>query len=280
MVTVTDGCAFRFSNGAAGGQPRVVTRPPAWLVNFDTRSCYDKEVANRGAGSAAVSRSAPVVGPSRQPKQARSRARVKRILDAADRIFAEEGYEAFTVRRITEVAGLPVGTVYQFFADKNAIVDALAYRYLGVFNEIMDARVADRRRASWSDVVDDAFDAFVSLYRANPGLLSLWQARHISSSAFDADIANNERLADGLRVILVSREQMKDNADLARACRVAVATVDALLDLAFRTNPHGDPKLIAEAKRMQKLYLADTIGRLRRPAGSARPKPDPKHRPA
>lgn len=231
-------------------------------------------VVGRGTGTEVASRLTPVVAPSRRPKQARSRARVTRILDAADRILAEEGHEAFTVRRITEVAGLPVGTVYQFFPDKSAIVDALIYRYLGAFNEIMDLRVADTGR-TWDAVIDDAFDAFVSLYRANPALLSLWQARHVSSSALDADFANNERLADGLRAILVSREQVKDNADLVRACRVAVATADALLDLAFRKDRHGDPKLIAEAKRIQRLYLTDTVRRLRRPAGAARTKSKP-----
>jgi len=160
--------------------------------------------------------------------------------------------------------------VYQFFADKNAIVDALVFRYLGAINEIMDVRASDPKRTSWIDVVDDVLDGFVALYRSNPGLLSLWQARHLSSSALDADIANNERLADGLRAILISREKAKDNADLARACRVVVETADALLDLAFRETPDGDPKLIAEAKRIQKLYLNDTIRRLQRPAGSAR----------
>lgn len=240
-------------------------------MNSDMCSCYGRGVTGGETGTAAR-RSASVVGASRLPKQARSRARVTRILDAADRVLVDEGYEAFTVRRITDVAALPVGTVYQFFADKNAIVDALVLRYLGAINQIMDVRASDTKRTSWTDVVDDVLDGFVALYRANPGLLSLWQARHLSSSALDADIANNERLADGLRAILISRENAKDNADLARACRVVVETADALLDLAFREKPDGDPKLIAEAKRIQKLYLNDTIWRLQRPAGSARAK--------
>lgn len=164
-----------------------------------------------------------------------------------------------------------MGTVYQFFADKNAIVDALVSRYFGAFNEIMDAHVADTNGASWSEIVDDVFDAFVSLYRANPGLLSLWQARHVSLAVLDADIANNERLADDLRTILVSRQRVRDNADLSRACRVAVEMTDALLDLAFRRDPRGDSKLIAEAKRVQNLYLDDTIRRLQPPARATRP---------
>src|SRR6266567_7610341 len=78
----------------------------------------------------------------REPRQARSRARVAQILAAADGILSQEGFEALTVRRIALEAGVPVGSIYQFFPDKAAVVDALAHGYIGEFDAAI-ARLVD-----------------------------------------------------------------------------------------------------------------------------------------
>ncbi len=70
----------------------------------------------------------------REPRQQRSRDRVRLILEAADGILSAEGFEALTVRRIAEAAGVPVGSIYQFFPDKAAVVDALARTYIAEFD--------------------------------------------------------------------------------------------------------------------------------------------------
>ena len=53
----------------------------------------------------------------RQPKQARSQERVHHILDVAEQLFIELGYEQTTTRAIATRAGVPVGSLYQFFPD-------------------------------------------------------------------------------------------------------------------------------------------------------------------
>ena len=52
------------------------------------------------------------------PTQARSRERLRRVLDAADEVLTNEGAEAFSTTRVAEVAEIPVGSVYRFFDDK------------------------------------------------------------------------------------------------------------------------------------------------------------------
>lgn len=64
--------------------------------------------------------------PRRRPLQARSKATVDAILEAATRIL--EADEAFTTNHVAERAGVSVGTLYQYFPDKTAIVHALAAR--------------------------------------------------------------------------------------------------------------------------------------------------------
>jgi AcrR family transcriptional regulator len=72
-----------------------------------------------------------------KPQQARSQARVDRILDVAERLFTTEGYNATTTNAIAAQAGVPIGSLYQFFPDKNAIIGALAERYNDHYNDQM-----------------------------------------------------------------------------------------------------------------------------------------------
>ena len=59
------------------------------------------------------------------PRQARSRSTVEAILEAAERVLRNEGYEAASTNRVARVAGFSVGSLYQYFDDKRAVVGAL-----------------------------------------------------------------------------------------------------------------------------------------------------------
>jgi len=66
----------------------------------------------------------------KRPSQGRSRVTVTSILEAADRILRADGYEAASTNRVARVAGFSVGSLYQYFSDKQAIVGALIDREL------------------------------------------------------------------------------------------------------------------------------------------------------
>jgi AcrR family transcriptional regulator len=59
------------------------------------------------------------------PRQARSRSTVEAILAAADRVLRSEGYGAASTNRMARVAGFSVGSLYQYFDDKQAVIGAL-----------------------------------------------------------------------------------------------------------------------------------------------------------
>jgi AcrR family transcriptional regulator len=87
--------------------------------------------------------------PVREPRQARSRATREAILEAAARIIEADGEapEAFNTNRVAAVAGVSVGTLYQYFSDKQAILVALARREILAVREGADAAgVEDPRR--------------------------------------------------------------------------------------------------------------------------------------
>src|SRR5215831_8813485 len=79
----------------------------------------------------------------RLPSQARSRQRVKRLLDTADALIGAEGFGTMTIPRLASSAHVPVGSIYQFFPDKSAIVDAVAVRYMQLFHQELE-HLSDR----------------------------------------------------------------------------------------------------------------------------------------
>jgi AcrR family transcriptional regulator len=66
--------------------------------------------------------------PRKIPRQARSLATVEVILDAAALLLVDEGYEQATTNRIAERAGVSIGSLYQYFPNREAVVAAVAHR--------------------------------------------------------------------------------------------------------------------------------------------------------
>jgi AcrR family transcriptional regulator len=221
-------------------------------------------MAEAAVGAAPADAAAPDDGPRmrRQPRQERSRTRVRQILEAADAILSAEGFEALAMRRIAESAAVPVGSIYQFFPDKAALVDALARTYIEEFDAAIEAMVDAAGAERWADPVGTLVDAFADLYRAQPGYVALWSGRHLSPELARADEANNTAIADGVRRILAAQAGLPGGVELARFSRIAVLVADVLLQYAFRDGEPGDDAILDELKTMLRLYLADITARL------------------
>ncbi|NDH62147.1 MAG: TetR/AcrR family transcriptional regulator [Alphaproteobacteria bacterium] len=77
-----------------------------------------------------VSRSQPIENKRRMPRQARAAETVAAILEAAAQILESDGLATFTTNAVAERAGVSIGTLYQYFGDKNAVLLALARQEL------------------------------------------------------------------------------------------------------------------------------------------------------
>src|SRR5690606_24725681 len=73
----------------------------------------------------------------RQPTQARARERVERLLSVATEMIAETGSDAMRMTELAERAGVPIGSLYQYFPDKAAILRLLAIRVMERVREML-----------------------------------------------------------------------------------------------------------------------------------------------
>src|SRR5699024_5254226 len=81
------------------------------------------------------------------PMQKRSRDRFERILGCAMDIMAEKGSDALRMSDIVERAGVPFGSLYQYFPDKTAIVATLACRYNAIRRDCVQKELGSLRAA-------------------------------------------------------------------------------------------------------------------------------------
>lgn len=177
----------------------------------------------------------------REPQQDRARRRVAHLLDTADRLLAAEGPGALTTTRLAAEAGISVGSLYQWFPDKEAVVEALALRYADSF-----AALADGLERS-DDVMSDAIDAFTAAFRAAPGFRAMWFGGLRTERLRDVTRPALDRIAASLARRLCAPH------GVALMC---VVTADALLRHAFRSDPDGDEAVLTEAKVLLNSYLA------------------------
>src|SRR5262245_16253298 len=66
----------------------------------------------------------------RVPKQARSAATVESILTASRLVLVKEGYAGFTTERVAKVAGVSIGSLYEYFPTKDALLSAIVDAFL------------------------------------------------------------------------------------------------------------------------------------------------------
>ncbi|CAL9496370.1 hypothetical protein SUDANB121_03362 [Nocardiopsis dassonvillei] len=196
--------------------------------------------------------------------------RVQRMLDCCAEILDEVGYDNLSTTRIAERAGVAIGSVYQFFPDKKAITQALGLRFLDQFGARITERLAGASFGHWTTAVDAIVDEYIDMHRNVPGFRSLHFGDIVDTRLLNGGTDNNRVISIRLRQIVVSASGISDDDDLDRAVHVAVEAADAVLKLAFRNDPEGDPDLINEAKRMVSSYLTDFSRRNGRDEGEAR----------
>ncbi|MEU9295988.1 TetR/AcrR family transcriptional regulator [Streptomyces sp. NPDC048266] len=225
-----------------------------------------------------VSQTRPQTPPAlrRAPVQRRSAERLARILDACAALLDETGYEQLSTRAVAGRAGVPIGSVYRFFGNKRAMVAALAHRNLDEYARRVSDRLAAAPRLDAYGAIDGVLDEFIAMKRTVPGFALVdfgvpAAAPGESESAEEADEGEgdgsaggavedpNRLVAERLCALLATHLDRPADDDLRRKVLVGVETADALVRLAFRADPAGDPALIDETRHLLHAYLAPSL---------------------
>ncbi|MFI6345278.1 TetR/AcrR family transcriptional regulator [Streptomyces sp. NPDC050560] len=195
----------------------------------------------------------------RLPVQQRSRLRLEQMLEAAAALIDEIGYRNITTTLIAERAGVAVGSLYQFFPDKRALVRGLTLRNLEVFEARVAERIEKATPEHWWDAVDPVIDTYVDMLHDAPGFAPIRFGDVVDLRLLDPERDNNLVIAD--RLVTTLAERFGEPAlDIRLPIAVAVDIADAVLAMVLRHRLLDQEEMTAEAKRAVHAYLD---GRLR-----------------
>lgn len=168
--------------------------------------------------------------PRKLPRQARAQATVDAILEAMVEILDREGLEAATTTRIAEVAGVSIGSLYQYFSHRDAILHALQDREFGRALAFMQEVLGDGNLARTPrEIVNAVVRGLSALYAASPGLHRVLAVDGLRVARADRVHAFDLRIITIIRHFLASTPAPIRRPRLDAAAFVAFQSVRATM---------------------------------------------------
>lgn len=187
----------------------------------------------------------------KRPLQARSRETVGAIIEAAARILESQGLDGFTTNAVAEKAGVSIGTLYQYFPDKDALLGSLIARETALLLEDAEAARSE----------PDGQAALVILIRAavthqlrRPALartLDFEEAR----LPLDPDTQDVRGRFRAILAEVLSRPDLPSQADLATAAVDVAAILRGMVDAAGEREETEQGPLLTRVRRAVFGYL-------------------------
>lgn len=187
----------------------------------------------------------------KQPRQARSRRTVDTLLDATLKVVAEEGFEAASTNRIAKIAGVSVGSLYQYFIDKRGLIGAAIERALLQEQAAVRQALDAQRSATVAVQMASGFEALLAnRVQQSPMLCTLFEHNEelASTHALLWIAARHEALADPIHRVIASRRDARHDTDLETLQTVVTGAANAISSAFVLTDPqHLTPEALARS---------------------------------
>ena len=266
-VSMTEQFSYRVSlrrvvaGANAPGAPPVPCR--IWCrLSSDLGPCETLNNSGKQGGVIISSRSSQssALGTIRvEPVQARSSQRLATLLDSTAEVVRDIGYETLTTAMVAERAGASIGTVYRYFPDRIAVLQALIARNRQrAENAVVDA-IAQSAPTTVSGILDAVIDCYVTLFREEAGFRSLRLGDVLDIRPAQSARGGNAALAHTIGDELAGRLSITLDSKARMALETVVDVIDSLLSRAFLRVDKGDQAVIQETKRVAQLVVAGVL---------------------
>jgi AcrR family transcriptional regulator len=195
-----------------------------------------------------------------EPVQARSTARLTALLDAAAAVVDEIGFERLTTAMVAERAGASIGTVYRYFPDRIALLQALGARNLERVLTRVGDEVANPKHSDWHSALNAGITVLIDAYRNEAGFRGLRVGDVIDLRPAPVERTYNSIVADRMLNVLIARFGTSDTAELRFQFEAAFEVSDALASRAFARDKRGDEAFLVVSRDVVHRMLQDYFG--------------------
>ena len=208
--------------------------------------------------SSANNQSADPAGPLRRaPSQRRSRERVERILAVATELIAAQGSDALRMAEVATKAGISIGSLYQYFPDKAAIIRSLAERYNAEGRACIEQGLRDvRDAAGLRDAFGRLIDIYYGLFLAEPVMRDIWSGLQADKALREIDLEDSRINGRVLAEVLARIDPAANRAGQFTRAFLVMQLGEATMRLAISVGREEGDALVEAYKRMALRELA------------------------
>jgi len=180
--------------------------------------------------------------PRKQPSQARSRATVNAILESATRILTAADRPPFSTNTVAEMAGVSIGTLYQYFPSKEAILAELGRRHAGEMQQVVMTAFNIALDDSLEGIINSLIKAFIDAHATQPALHLALIGYRAERLGYEAPLGEIDAM-NMVRKVLAMHMRDADHERLETTAFVAATLVHETIHAAVRERPdllHSD----------------------------------------
>jgi AcrR family transcriptional regulator len=203
----------------------------------------------------------PVTKPRKQPQQERSKITVEAILEATTHILTEEGYEKVNTNRIAERAGISIGSLYQYFPNKESLIAALIEQHSNEMVELAETKLNRLFDSPLEIVIPELIKAIIAAHAINPKLHQVLSEEVPRLGKSVQMQQADERIAKIVRSYLARWSDSIQPQNLDMTVFILCRTVDALSHAAVIEYPNfvQDSQFEREVSNLLLSYLSISI---------------------
>ncbi|MDA9443526.1 TetR family transcriptional regulator [Bradyrhizobium sp. CCBAU 51745] len=169
----------------------------------------------------------PPTKPRKSASQQRSRATVDALVEATARILVKDGFEKTSTNRIAEIAGVSIGSLYQYFPSKEALVAAVIDRHNEEIMAIVRAALIEVADMPIGKAVRRLVTVAIEAHRINPKLHRVLAEQIPRAGKLDVEAFNRE-VHTLMRAYLDNHRKEMRRIDLDIATFICVSTIEAV----------------------------------------------------
>lgn len=197
------------------------------------------------------------VSPRKSPRQARSQATVGAILDAAARVLVERGYAATNTNLVAERAGVSVGSLYQYFPNKDALIAALHERHVREMDEVTERAITESEGLDFDAALTMVIEGLVDAHRVEAGLHRVLETQLAGLDMLDDRDDVEAKISEQIRRLLGRYKSELRVPDLRLAIYMLLHALHGLVHAVVHERPSGISikQATREMVRMTRIYL-------------------------
>lgn len=199
--------------------------------------------------------------PKKQPRQARSKFTVAAIKEAAAHILREAGLVEFNTNAVAERAGVSIGSLYQYFPTKEALIAEIKRSHFAHLRGLMRDAYEQAKDGTLEEIVDSFIRASIAAHESDPQL-----HRVLSGDLVEFKVKEDDNSEDSIRLLIEDvlrkhQQRLRLRLNVSLAAKLCYRVVEQVTHDAVLNNPKdlADDEFVAEVRLMLLVYLTRDV---------------------